>query len=173
MDKNTKNEPWPTEASLLKAMELAWRDHHHARDQTWKTVQMVAVLGVGLLTVDYKYESMLATAFAGVLVALAATFGASITWHHRKLEVRKFTHLMNCEELLGLHRNDIIPLDPGNGSMKEEPQHIQDGAVKVPSMFEKSDIVNPLKNNTALFILRIHLAIIALAGLVLYMRWKT
>ena len=27
----------PTEAALLKDLELQWRDHHHMRDQTWKT----------------------------------------------------------------------------------------------------------------------------------------
>ena len=92
----------PSEESLLKAMELAWRDHHHARDQTWKTVQMVAVLGAGLLTIDLQYRNLVATALAAALVVLAAAVGVGITWNHRKLERRKFIHLMNCEELLGL-----------------------------------------------------------------------
>ena len=68
----------PTEESIRTAMELAWRDHHHARDQTWKTVQIVAVLGAGLLSMDLVNKNLIATAFASVLVIIAAAFGAGI-----------------------------------------------------------------------------------------------
>jgi len=151
-------------------MELAWQDHHHARDQTWKTVQIVAVLGAGLLTVDSEYENAVATTFAAVLVIVASVFGVGITWNHRKLEIRKFIHLMNCEELLGLHRDDIIPLFSNPQEMKEKSERVQDGAVAVPHHFKPLDVLNLKKHSTALFILRIHLAIMAFAGLVLVMR---
>jgi len=90
-------------------MELAWRDHHHARDQTWKAVQIVAVLGAGLVTVDAQFGNPVATDAAAILVVLVAFFGILISLHHRKLECRKFVHLMNCEEHLGLRRKDLIP----------------------------------------------------------------
>lgn len=162
----------PSEESLRKAMELAWKDHHHARDQTWKTVQMVAVLGAGLLTIDLQYKSLLATALSTILVVLAAAVGVGITWNHRKLERRKFIHLMNCEELLGLHRDDIIPLARGNDSAENKSDLVKDGAVSVPSKYSIIDIIHPLKQNTSLFILRIHLAIMAFALLILFLRWR-
>ncbi|MBW2737280.1 MAG: hypothetical protein JRE64_00235, partial [Deltaproteobacteria bacterium] len=42
----------PDKESVIAAMDQAWRDHHHARDQTWKALQIEAVLGAGLVTVD-------------------------------------------------------------------------------------------------------------------------
>ena len=100
----------PTIDSLRMAMEFAWHDHHYARDQTWRTVQMVAVLAAGLVTVDFAHQNILATSLAGILVIVAGAFSVGITWNHRTLEIRKFVHPMNCEELLGLHQGDIIPL---------------------------------------------------------------
>ncbi len=186
-------EKFPSEESIRKAMELAWRDHHHARDQTWKTVQIVAILGAGLLTVDVKYENFMATLCAAILVIIVAGFGTLITWNHRKLERRKFIHLMNCEELLGLHRSDLIPLHPNQklvalnkdalipsppdyDSIKENKlanELIKDAAVKVPEKFNLTDIINPFKHNTALFILRTHIAVMAFAVIVILLRFNT
>ena len=109
---NLKDKETPTENILLKAMELAWKDHHHARDQTWKSLQIVAIFGAGMLTISINDKGYLATICSSILVIIAAIFGILVTWNHRTLERRKFIHLMNCEELLGLHRNDLIPLDP-------------------------------------------------------------
>ena len=153
-------------------MELAWKDHHHARDQTWKTVQIVAVLGAGLLTIDLQYESLLATSLSGALVFFAALFGAGITWNHRKLERRKFIHLMNCEELLCLHRDDIIPLKSGKDWAKDKSQLVRDGAVSVPTLYSRWHIINPFKQNTSLFILRMHLAIMVFTLLIIFVRWR-
>ena len=179
-----KDHKLPSEESIRKAMELAWNDHHHARDQTWKTIQIVAVLGAGLITVDFKFESIGATICAAILVVIAAGLGALITWNHRKLERRKFIHLMNCEELLGLHRNDLIPLHPdqklvgfkkSSGSPLPDDEDlislIKDSEVKVPEKFKLLDIINPFKNNTALFILRMHVAIILFTVLIVLLRF--
>ena len=165
------NEERPTEESLRMAMDQAWRDHHHARDQTWKTVQIVAVLGAGLLSMDLVNKNLAATAFATVLVVIASAFGAGVTWNHRKLEVRKFIHLMNCEELLGLHRDDVIPLYTTPQEMKSKKKRVRDGAVALPAEFSGLAVINPAKNNTALFILRMHLAIMVFAVLVCVTRW--
>jgi len=162
----------PSEEILMKTMELAWKDHHHARDQTWKTVQMVAVLGAGLLTIDLQYKSMLATTLSAVLVILSAVIGIGITWNHRKLERRKFIHLMNCEDLLGLHQDNIIPINRGNEWIKDKSDLVKDSAVSVPRKYNIFDIINPLKQNTSLFILRIHLAIMGYALLILFLRWR-
>ena len=165
------NEERPTEESLRMAMDQAWRDHHHARDQTWKTVQIVAVLGAGLLSMDLVNKNLAATAFATVLVVIASAFGAGVTWNHRKLEVRKFIHLMNCEELLGLHRDDVIPLYTTPQEMKSKKKRVWDGAVALPAEFSGLAVINPAKNNTALFMLRMHLAIMVFAVLVFVTKW--
>ena len=170
----------PSEDSLRKAMELAWQDHHHARDQTWKTVQIVALLGAGLLTIDFQHKSLLLTTLAALLVILAAALGVGITWNHRLLERRKFIHLMNCEERLGLHRDYILPLHPDDenyrgapGEFDKKSRRVRDGAVKLPKPFMAIDIFNPLKHNTALFILRAHLSIIAFCVLIVIFRGIT
>ena len=161
----------PSEESLLKAMELAWKDHHHARDQTWKTVQIVAVLGAGLLTIDLQYKDLLATSLSALLVLISGGVGVGITWNHRKLERRKFIHLMNCEELLGLHRDDVIPLRRGDNWAKGKSDLVKDGAVSVPQVHSAWSIINPFKHNTSLFIVRMHFAIMAFTLLIVFLRW--
>ena len=173
----------PEIESVRKAMELAWKDHHHARDQTWKTVQIVAVIAAGLVTIDYQYKEILPTLCASILVAIAGVFGILITWNHRKLEKRKFIHIMNYEEYLKLHQDYLIPLDPKtklvktklkeeilNKNEKSIQKLIEDSSVKIPEKFKLIDIINPGKNNTALFILRMHLTIILFSVLVLCLR---
>ena len=61
--------------SIRLAMDQAWRDHHHARDQTWKAVQIEAVLAAGIVGVDFQLGNVGATIAAGVLVIIAAIFG--------------------------------------------------------------------------------------------------
>lgn len=139
--------------SIRLAMDQAWRDHHHARDQTWKAVQMEAVLAAGLVTVDAQFHNALATTAAGALVFLASIFGIWISLHHRKLEIRKFTHIMNCEEALGLHRPDLI------------------SNVELPSKVRLRDAFSLKARNTAAFILRMHLAITFFALVVVVARW--
>jgi disulfide bond formation protein DsbB len=167
----------PSEDSLRKAMELAWRDHHHARDQTWKTVQIVVGLGGGLLAIDIANKSIFFTIIAAIIVMLAAAVGVGITWNHRLLERRKFIHIMNCEERLGLHQDDIFPLHPDDENYRGPPSkfdakssRVRDGAVKIPRAFRALDIFNPLKHNTALFILRIHLSVIMFCVIIIIFR---
>ena len=52
-----KTEPKPSEvlrSSLEAAMQSAWKDHHHARDQTWKGLQMEALLAIALIGIDLR-----------------------------------------------------------------------------------------------------------------------
>lgn len=187
--------------SVRKAMEMAWIDHHHARDQTWKTLQIVAVLAAGLLTIDFTYQKIIPTLCAAILVIISAGVGAGITWSHRKLERRKFIHIMNCEEFLGLHRDFLIPLSPSerlfsspptmkrikyedeknrkykktNNEIIEEENDIfwllNDSMVNVPEKFRFIHLFHPKKNNTALFILRMHIMIICFCLLILILRF--
>ena len=131
--------------SIRIAMDQAWRDHHHARDQTWKALQIEALLAAGLVSIDVQFGSASATLAAGVLVVIASASGVLISLHHRKLEVRKITHVWNCEEALGLHRSDLI------------------SNVSVPSEIRIWHVFYVCKMNTALFILRMHVAVIVFA----------
>ena len=82
----------PKEDDIRAAMDQAWRDHHHARDQTWKALQMVAVLAAGVVGVDAQFEKPHATLAAAVLTIVGAAFGIAVTLRHRNnVEVLKFT----------------------------------------------------------------------------------
>ena len=143
------------------------------------------MLGAGLLGIDFEHGSILFTTLAALLVVLAAAVGVGITWNHRWLERRKFIHLMNCEQLLGLHRDDIIPLHPDDedyddvdyigepGEFKKKSRRVRDGAVKIPEFFTPANIFNPSKHSTALFILRIHISIILFCVLIVIFRWHS
>jgi len=161
----------PCYESLISTIECAWRDHHHMRDQTWKTLQLEAVLCAALVAVEFKYENLLATLLGAILVILAGFFGLGITWQHRIRERDKFTHILNCQRKLGLMRNDIIP---DAGAQVGSEGRI-DGAVKVPdapcSFFVAvKHACNLHKNNTFLFIFRMHAAFILVAVLFILCR---
>ncbi len=145
----------PAPESLRAALDQAWRDHHHARDQTWRTVQIEAVLAAGLVSVDFQYESVTATGFAAALVVLASILGVLISLHHRELECRKFLHITNLERALELIRDDLIPSSSISAPPKLKWWHIFDLRVL----------------NTAAFILRMHAAILAFALVVFGARW--
>lgn len=132
-------------------MDLAWRDHHHMREQTWRALQIEAALAVGLVGVDWQIQNVYVTVAAGILVVIASTFGILITLHHRKGEIRKFTHIVNCEEALGLHRKDLLP----------------PGTTNIPTPLRFIDAFNPRIQNTSAFILRMHIAVLVFAALYL------
>jgi hypothetical protein len=162
--------PTPSDSSVQQAMEQAWKDHHHARDQSWKAIQIVFGLAVGLITIDFTHHSLFATSWAALLVIVAALFGASITWNHRILERKKFIHLMNFQGWLGLLDDKLIPVLPARDA--RAPVEVRDGAVKVPERFKLRDIFNPFEHSTALFILRMHIVIMFFSVLLVFARYK-
>ena len=133
----------PDKESIRLAMELAWRDHHHARDQTWKALQSEVALAVGLIGINWQIQNIYATALVGIIVLIAPYLGVLISLHHRKLEIRKFTHIINCEEALGLHRDDLLPK----------------ATTQVPLPLRVTDVFRISVRNTAGFILRMHFAV--------------
>jgi hypothetical protein len=165
-----RDEP-PSEESVRAAMDWAWRDHHHARDQTWKALQMEAVLGAGLVTVDARYASLWPTLGTALLVILTAAFGLMISWHHRKLERRKILHVYRCEEWLGLHREELIPKVEKLGATAT--RDVRDAAVEPPKPFTFWQVFDPRKTNTALFIMRMHIAIMIFAIIVTSARYAS
>jgi hypothetical protein len=175
----------PSAENLRAAMDAAWRDHHHARDQTWRSLTIEAYLAAGLITVDAQFGRPWITFAAGALIAVAAALGAMITLNHRKLERRKFIHLMNCEEMLKLHRDDLIPLTSDGMSQFHiqvdeynlrkgrdvDPELVTASAVSVPRPFSLFDAFNLNVQNTAVFILRMHIAIILFAMILVIARF--
>jgi hypothetical protein len=129
---------------LLKCLELEWNDHFQTRAQTWRTLQIEAVIAAGLIGIDVRLESATATVGAAVLLVIATTFGALITLRHREVEQVKFKHIIEIERRLGL---------VGEGAVLE--------GVRVPSPIRLVDAAQPRKSNTALFILRMHLTLMA------------
>ena len=132
------------------AMDEAWRDHQHTRDQTWKILQMEFLVVAGVVGANWQLESSLATVVAAVFVCVITLCGIQITLRHRNsVEIRKFQHILNCEEALGLHQGHLI------------------SGVKLPDKISIWDAFNPLKGNTSLFILRMHIAIMGFALFIL------
>ena len=138
----------PESESIRLAMDQAWRDHHHARDQTWRALLVEVALAAGMVVLGVRIANPMPTVAAGVLLILSTAFGMWMTIHHRGIEIRKFMHIMNCEEALGLHKPDLI------------------ADVKLPRPISFWDAARIWKTNTSLFILRMHI-VIALFG-VLY-----
>jgi len=139
----------PDPDSIRLALDLAWRDHHHARDQTWKAIEIEGLLGAGLIGADWQIQNVAVTCTIGLLVIFAGIFGILISLHHRRVEIRAFTHILNCERALGLYRDDLLSPD----------------TIKLPSRLSITDAFRPTVQNTAAFILRMHMAIIMFAVL--------
>jgi hypothetical protein len=133
-------------SSLEIGMQLAWQDHHHARNQTWEALKLEAVLAIALIGIDVSRIVSPAIPYIGsTLLFLLATSGLMITLHHRELERRKFRHIMHCEEALGLRK-------------------YIDG-VGMPAPIYIWDIFLFWKSNTILFIMRMHFTILVIAVL--------
>jgi hypothetical protein len=158
----TKINAEPSRESVIAAMQAAWHDHQHARDQTWKTLQGIFVLAAGLVTVELQFNSLAATSFAAVLVIAGGIFGLLVTGHHREYERRKFTHIMRCEHVLGLRTVDeshprlLSTDDNAVLHWKEKPE-------QVPVAIRWSDIARPSAQTTPIFIMRIHAVMILFA----------
>lgn len=143
----------PSEETLRKQAELEWQDHIQTRGQTWKALQIEAALAVALVGADWQLGNELGTTLFGIIVVAAACFGIAVSLHHRKVEIRKFTHIVNIEEKLGLHTSDLLP------------------GVGVPEAIRWTDAFRWRKSNTALFILRMHFAILVFVVVYVAIRW--
>lgn len=87
--------------SVRLAMDQAWRDHQHTRDQTWKVLQMEFLLAAGVIGVTWQIDNQYVLIAAGILILGVAACGIQITLRHRNhVELRKFQHILNCEEYL-------------------------------------------------------------------------
>jgi hypothetical protein len=127
----------PTKETLLKALDIQWQDHVQTRGQTWKALEISAILAVALVGLDWRLDKPIATIVAASLLILTAQFGIQITLRHRKVEETKFRIIASVEEQLG----------------------IADPNLKPPKPISWWSIFLFWQSNTSLFILRIHFVI--------------
>lgn len=146
----------PSDDVYLKCLELEWQDHFQTRTQTWRSLEMEALLAVALVGIDWKLENILATSAVAVLLIVAALFGTLITLHHRNgVERRKFKHIIKIEEILGLRQP---------GGLYEK--------VKVPEVMKWTEAfsLELQHRSTSHFILRVHLILMVFGGIYLVFR---
>lgn len=141
----TPNKEAVTESSnkevLLKFLEIEWQDHFQTRTQTWKTLELEALLVIGLIGINWQLRNQVATTVVAALLMIAAFFGARITLHHRKVEERKIANVIKIEQKLGA----------------EEMGLFDDVTVPTPLKWHS---VFSRKANTSLFILTMHYIIL-------------
>ena len=135
----------PDKQTLLHQLQLTWQDHIQTRNQTWKTLEIEAALVLGLIGADLKFNNTWVTIIIGIVLIVASLSGIAITVHHRRGQIRKFIHMIRIEKTLGLHRPGLLD------------------DVHPPREFKWSDLINPnpKRINTPLFILRMHIAMLA------------
>ena len=64
----TPNSVEPTEAALLKMLEMQWQDHFQTRVRTWKSLEIVTPMIVALVALDWGLKNALATVVAAILL---------------------------------------------------------------------------------------------------------
>ncbi|MFH0999116.1 MAG: hypothetical protein V1844_27030 [Pseudomonadota bacterium] len=151
--------------SVLKGMEEAWLDHRHCRDQTWHSVAATVALAAGFVTL--QLTDPLTIALAGCFVLAAAFSGMLITKHHREYEIRKFTHIMQCEYWLRLRDFRMRQDKKGFELRPDKKDYISGSGLlhwatdpeTTPRDILFLHMFLPWKQNTPLFIIRVHAAI--------------
>jgi hypothetical protein len=151
--------PAPDNDTLRMGMEIAWREHQHVRDQTWKSVQLVALVAVGLVTADAHLQtkaatltqSTVSTVVTGLLVVSLGYFGARLGVHHRNYQIEKFDEIRQCEHRLGLF-GTVVP------TATRRPTSLTIG-----SAFSRN-------KNTGAFLLRIQVALMFFGALYTILR---
>ena len=100
--------PKPSEETLRQQLDLQWRDHIHVRDQTWRALQMVAVVLLAIIGADVSLQKGTTLLPLAAVQACASLFGMAITIHHRNVQVHKFKYIFRMEERLGLHGPGLL-----------------------------------------------------------------
>jgi len=144
----------PSPETVRKLLETEWQDHFQTRWQTWKALEVTAVLAVALVGLDWRLSdpassgkppatNSMVTVLAGLMLFGIALFGFLITLRHRnKVEVPKFEAIAAFEKELGV-----------------------DMELPLPKPIRWWNIFLIWQTNTPLFLLRMH-AIIMLFALV-------
>jgi len=127
----------PSEETLRKMIEMEWLDHFQTRKQTWKALEITALLAVALVGLDWRVGEPIVTTGAAILLLIMAQFGIQITQKHRAVERRCFRLIIGYEEELG----------------------ITDPEFKETQLLSWWDIFRFRKSHTPLFIMRMYFVI--------------
>ena len=88
--------------AILKDLEIQWKDHHHMRDQTWKTLTNSLLLFLGVVGLELKGIDNTVMILAYILVLVAGLFGFFVSLHHRLRQKEKFAYIRKYQDILGL-----------------------------------------------------------------------
>ena len=126
-----------SEATLVKLLDIQWQDHFQTRSQTWKALEITAVLAIALVGLDWQADNRIVTIGAATLLFIVAQFGILITLRHRTVEIKKFKIITSLEKQLGVANENLF----------------------LPKTINWFSIFLVWKSNTPLFILRMHFII--------------
>ncbi len=98
----------PDSDSIRDALDHAWRDHHHIRNQTWKALQLEAAAAAGIIALDVNSSNFIFSFFGGIFIFFISLFCSKLIIHHRKAEILKFKHIINFQRALGLQKPNLI-----------------------------------------------------------------
>ena len=126
-----------SEATLVKLLDIQWQDHFQTRSQTWKALEITAVLAIALVGLDWQADNRIVTIGAATLLFIVAQFGILITLRHRTVEIKKFKIITSLEKQLGVANENLV----------------------LPKTINWFSIFLVWKSNTPLFILRMHFII--------------
>ena len=136
----------PSEESLRKMLEIQWQDHFQTRAQTWKALEITALIAIALVGLDWRISNPIVTVGAAILLIVIAQFGIQITLKHRRVERTKFIIIANLEKELGLE--------------KLEKQFSKANVrLDAPEPLSWWSIFQIRKSNNPLFIMRMHFVI--------------
>ena len=132
----------PNEEALRVKLQLLWEDLFHLRNQTWRTLEMEAVLLIGLVITDLTLRNHYISCLLVAIVAMSVLSGATATLHHRKTQIRILRHINHIESALRIVGPDYID------------------NVVIPAEMVWLDVLNPKRSSTPLFILRMHASLL-------------
>jgi len=131
--------------ALLKIFETEWQDHFQTRSQTWKALEIAALLTVAIVGIQWKATHPFVGVLSSILLIGVSLFGMQITFRHRNsVEITKFTVIDKIEKRLGLKASGL----------------------GIPRRIELIDIFKFWKSNTSLFLLRMQ-SIILFLGIIM------
>jgi hypothetical protein len=135
--------------AILKDLNIQWTDHHHMRDQTWKTLTNSLLLFLGVVGLELKGVADTVMVPAYILLTVASLSGLAVSCHHRLRQKEKFKYIRKYQ--------DILELTPIKNPIKEEFDNLK-GCKRLAN-----------KANTVLFISIMH-GIVAIIAIILLLR---
>ncbi len=135
----------PSEKSLHVMLDLLWNDLFHVRGQTWRMLEIEAILVLIFIFTDYSLGNQISTTLFGCIAVIGSASGLKATIHHRKTQIRILTNINNVENELGLIRSGLID------------------NLSIPTEILLFDAFNIRNNSTPIFIIRMHFALLFLS----------